>query len=128
MEGRLLWSVGRGRDALVWLQRGHDVDPLHNGENWSLALNLAAEGHAADSQALLAKMETQWPHQMSTRDARFRTSLVTGATGDVLAKLADPAARPIFMDQQSIDACSAALKAGASKDPEAKAAAIEMVK
>jgi hypothetical protein len=61
MVGRLLWSVGRGSDALVWFQRGHDVDPLHNGENWSLALNLAAEGHARDSQALLAKMETQWP-------------------------------------------------------------------
>ena len=79
MEGRLLWSVGRGRDALAWFQRAHDLNPLHNGENWSLALNLAEEGHKAESRALVAQMQVQWPGQLSTRDARFWTSIVNGA-------------------------------------------------
>ena len=32
MEGRLLWAVGRGKDALAWLKRAHELNPLHNGE------------------------------------------------------------------------------------------------
>jgi DNA-binding winged helix-turn-helix (wHTH) protein/TolB-like protein len=128
MEGRLLWNVGRGRDALAWFQRAHDLDPLHNGENWSLALNLAEEGHKADSRDLVAQMQVQWPGQLSTRDARFWTSVVNGATDETLAQLADPAARPLFMDQTSADAWSAALKAIPSKDPLTKSAAIKQIK
>ena len=128
MKGRLLWDVGRGRDALVWFQRAHDLDPLHNGENWSLALSLAEEGHAGESRNLVSQMQVQWPGQMSTRDARFWTSVVTGATGDTLAQIADPTTRPVLMDQQSADAWSAALRAIASHDPAARIAAIKQVK
>lgn len=128
MEGRLIWAVGRGRDALGWFQRAHDLDPLHNGETWSLALNLAAENRMAESRALAAQMQAQWPGQTSTKDARFWTSFLAGATDDALAQLADPAARPVSMDQKSVDAWTMALKAGASNDSAAKAAAIKQVK
>jgi hypothetical protein len=128
LEGRLLWNVGRGRDALVWFQRAHGLGPLHNSENFSLALNLAAEGHAAESRTLVSQMQVQWPGQMSSRDARFWTGVVTGTTDDVLTQLADPATRPILMDQQSADSWSAALKAISSKDPIAMAAAVKQVK
>jgi DNA-binding winged helix-turn-helix (wHTH) protein/TolB-like protein/tetratricopeptide (TPR) repeat protein len=128
MEGRLLWNVGRGRDALAWFQRAHDLDLLHNGASWSLALSLAEEGHKAESRDLVAQMQVQWPGQMSTRDARFWTSIVDGATDDAFARLADPAARPLFIDQTSADAWSTALKAMSSADPLAKAAAVKQIK
>ena len=128
MEGRLLWSVGRGRDALAWFQRAHDLDPLHNRGTGSLTLNLAEEGHKAESRALVAQMQVQWPGQLSTRDARFWTSVVNGATDDALAQLADPAARPLFIDQTSADAWSTALKAMTSKDPLARATALKQVR
>ena len=82
MEGRLLWVAGRGHDALPWLWRAHELNPLHNGETWSLAIILASEGHPGDSRALVAQMQTQWPDQRSTRDARFWTSVISGATDD----------------------------------------------
>jgi tetratricopeptide (TPR) repeat protein len=128
MEGRLLWAVGRGREALAWFQRAHDLDPLHNGNNWSLALNQADEGHKADSRNLLAQMLVQWPGQWSTRDARFWTSFVNGANDEAVAQLADPASRPLFWDQTAADTWTAALKAMSSKNPVAKAAAVKQVK
>jgi DNA-binding winged helix-turn-helix (wHTH) protein/TolB-like protein/tetratricopeptide (TPR) repeat protein len=128
MEGRLLWAVGRGREALAWFQRAHDLDPLHNGANWSLALNLAEEGHKGESRDLLAQMRVQWPGQQSTRDARFWTSFVNGANDDAVAQLADPTTRPLFWDQTAADVWSAALKAMSSKDPVAMAAAVKQVK
>jgi len=120
--------VGRGHAALTWLRQAHEINPLHNGESWSLALCLATEGRAAESRDLVARMKEDWPDQMSTKDARFWTGVVAGATDDVLAQLADPARRPQFMDQKSADAWSAALKAIASHDPAAKAAAVTQIK
>jgi DNA-binding winged helix-turn-helix (wHTH) protein/TolB-like protein len=128
MEGRLLWAVGRGRDALAWLRRAHDLNPLFNGETWSLALNLAEEGHKAESRALVTQMQVQWPGHGSTRDAQLWTSIVNGRTEDALALLADPATRQLHMDQQSADAWTMALKAISSKDPAAKVAAIRRIK
>jgi TolB-like protein len=130
MEGRLLWVVGRGHDALPWFYRAHDLNPLHNGETWSLAVILASEGHPADSRALVAKMQTQWPDQRSTRDALFWTSVVSGATDDTLALLADPAALAACAfqtNQRSNDAWRAALKASASKDAAARVDAVKTV-
>ena len=128
MEGRLLWNVGRGREALDWFQRAHDLGALHNSVNFSLAMNLAEEGHIAQSRALVSQMQVQWPGQMSTRDAQFWTSLSAGKSDDILVLLADPGLRPMLMDQQTADAWSAALKAISSKDAAAKAAAIQKVK
>jgi hypothetical protein len=128
MEGRLLWVVGRGRDALAWLERAHDLDPLHNSENWSLALNLASEGHPSESQALVAQMEAQWPEHGATKDARFWTSIVAGATENTLALLADPVARPSGMDEISVEAWRAALKAAPTKNRAAKAHAAKAVR
>jgi DNA-binding winged helix-turn-helix (wHTH) protein/TolB-like protein len=128
MEGRLLWAVGRGRDALAWFLRAHDLDPLHNGNNWSFALSMAEEGHKAESQNLVAQMRVQWPGQLSTRDALFWTSIVNGAKDDVLAQLADPASRPLYWDETAVDVWIAALKAVSSKDPVAMAAAVKQVK
>ena len=127
MEGRLLWAVGRGRDALVWLRHAHEINPLFTGASWSLALNLASEDRPAESRAVVAQMALQWPDHISTKNARFWTNVVTGATDDALAQLADPAARPFGMDQKAVDAWSAALKAGASKETAAKASAIRAV-
>jgi tetratricopeptide (TPR) repeat protein len=130
MEGRLLWVVGRGADALPWFWRAHELNPLHNGETWSLAVILASEGHLADSRALVAQMQTQWPDQRSTRDARFWTSVVSGATDDTLALLASPAALAACAcqrNERSADAWRAALKASASKDAAARVDAVKMV-
>jgi hypothetical protein len=124
MEGNLLGAVGRGRDALVWFRRAHDINPLYANGNGLLAFNLALEGHLTESRALLAHMALQWPDH--TPDWRFRTNLVAGATDDALAQLADPAARPPG-DQKSIDAWSAALKASASKDTAVKTGAVKAV-
>jgi DNA-binding winged helix-turn-helix (wHTH) protein/TolB-like protein/tetratricopeptide (TPR) repeat protein len=128
MEGRLLWVVGRGREALEWLKRAHDLDPLHNSENWSLALDLASEGHPSESRALVAQMEAQWPEHAATKDARFWTSIVAGATEDTLALLADPVARPPGMDETSVDAWRAALKAASTKSRTAKIHAAKTVR
>jgi DNA-binding winged helix-turn-helix (wHTH) protein/TolB-like protein len=127
MEGRLLWVVGRAREALPWLQRAHDVYPLHNGEAWSLAVSLAAQGRAGDSRALVAQMRKHWPDQNSTKDARFMTSILLGATDETLAQLADPASYPAGMDQKAADAWIVALKALSGKDAKAKAQAAKAV-
>ena len=127
MEGRLLWAVGRGRDALVWLRRAHEINPLFNGATWSLALNLASEGRPAESRVVVAQMALQWPDHVSTKSAHFWTNFVTGATDDALAQLADPAARQPGLDQKAADAWSAALKAGASNETVAKAGAVKAV-
>jgi DNA-binding winged helix-turn-helix (wHTH) protein/TolB-like protein len=128
MEGRLLWVVGRGREALAWFERAHDLDPLHNGGNWSFALDLASEGRSSDSRALLARMEAEWPEHVATKDARFWTSVVAGATEKTLALLADPAARPSGMDETSVDAWRSALKAASRRDRAAKAHAAMIVR
>ncbi|HWY64645.1 MAG TPA: winged helix-turn-helix domain-containing protein [Rhizomicrobium sp.] len=130
MEGRLLWVAGRGHDALPWLWRAHELNPLHNGETWSLAIILASEGHPGDSRALVAQMQTQWPDQRSTRDARFWTSVISGATDDTLAMLANPAALSACAcqtNQRSDDAWRAALMASSSKDAAARVDAVKMV-
>ncbi len=127
MEGRLVWTVGRGKEAFAWLKRAHELNPLHNGETWSLALNLAAEGHPAESREVVAQMVLQWPDQVSTKDARFWTNVLTGATDDALAQLADPAVCACGMDQKAIDAWSATLKASGLKEPAAKAGAVKAV-
>jgi DNA-binding winged helix-turn-helix (wHTH) protein/TolB-like protein len=116
MEGRLLWAVGRGHDALPWFERAHRLNPLFNGESWSLAAILASEGHPSDSRALVTRMQAQWPDHQSTRDARFWTSVIAGTSEDVLALLADPSSLPPEMDQRSVDAWRAALKAAPSKE------------
>ena len=127
LEGQLLWTVGRGRDALVWLSRANDINPPFFGTNWSLALNLASEGQLARSHAVVAQMALQWPDNPITQNARFWTNVVAGATDDALAQLADPAARPSGMDQKAIDAWSAALKVIASKETAAKTGAVKAV-
>jgi hypothetical protein len=127
LEGRLLSFVGRGRDALAWFRRAHDIDPLRVGDTRTLALGLASDGRVAESQLLVAQMEIQWPDLRLTRDARFWIGVIAGATNEVLTQLNDPAARPRDMDQVSVDAWRGALKAIASKDTKARAGAIKKV-
>ena len=90
-------------------------------------MNLASEGRPAESRAVVAQMVLQWPDQVSTKDARFWTNVVTGATDDALAQLADPAACSCGMDQKAIDAWSATLKVSGSKEPAAKTGAVKAV-
>jgi DNA-binding winged helix-turn-helix (wHTH) protein/TolB-like protein len=127
LEGRLLWLVGRGRDALPWFRRAHDIDPLRVGDIRTLALSLASDSRVAESRAFVAQMELQWPALRPTRDARFWTGVIAGATNDVLTQLNDPAARPRDMDQVSVDAWRGALMAIASKDAKVRADAIKKV-
>lgn len=127
MEGRLLWGAGRGHDALPWFRRAHAVDPLRVGDSRTLALGLASEGRLAESRAVIARMEVQWPDHILTQDARFWIDVIAGSTNDVLAQLMDPAARPIQLDQTSADAWRAALEATASHDATAKAGAVKKV-
>ena len=128
MEGRLLAAVGRGREALGFLSRAHELDPLHNGASWSLAFALAEHGRMEQAHALVSQMQKQWPDQVSTRDARFWVSLADGATDELLAQLADPTARPVSMDQQNADLWTAGLKARATPDPATKADAIRQIR
>ena len=44
MKGRLLWSVGRNRDALPWFKRAYNIDPLHNDNTFTYAVSLASGG------------------------------------------------------------------------------------
>ena len=127
LEGRLLWFVGRGRDALPWLRRAHAVDPLRVGDSRTLALGLASEGRLAESRAVVAQMEVQWPDHSMTKVARFWTGVIAGATNDVLTQVTDPATRPTELNQTSVDAWFAALKASASNDAAARTAAVKEV-
>jgi DNA-binding winged helix-turn-helix (wHTH) protein/TolB-like protein/tetratricopeptide (TPR) repeat protein len=125
LEGNLLWAVGRGRDALDWFRRAHDINPLYYNTTRLIALNLASQGRLTESRAVIAQLALQWPDRVSF--TRFWTNVVTGATDDTLAQLADPAARPSGMNQKAIDAWNATLKVSAVKEPAAKAGAVKVV-
>ncbi len=127
LEGRLLWLVGRGRDALPWFRRAHAIDPLRSGDSRTLALGLVSQGRLAESQAIVAQMDVQWPDHPQTRDANFWIHVIAGTTGDALTQLADPAVRPKESNQTSIDAWRAALKAIASNDATARTDAVKEV-
>jgi tetratricopeptide (TPR) repeat protein len=127
-EGRLQWLVGRGQAALGWLQRAHDINPLHNGGNWSLAQSLAAEGHADAARALVAQMQTQWPGDLSTKLARFMAPVILGETDQPLVLLADPATRPPNLDQRGLNAWRATLKAIGARGGQSRLQAASMVK
>jgi DNA-binding winged helix-turn-helix (wHTH) protein/TolB-like protein len=127
LQGHLLWNVGRGRDALVWFRRAHDISPPFIGAYWSLALNLASEGRLAENQAVVAQMALQWPDNPAISGARVWTNVVSGATDDALTQLADLASRPSGMDRKAIEALSAVLKNGAAKEKAAKTNAAKAV-
>jgi tetratricopeptide (TPR) repeat protein len=126
MEGRLLWSVGRNHDALPWFKRAYNTDPLHNDNTFTYAASLASEGYPDKSRTLVAQMEARWPDQVATRNARFWTSVISGATDDTLAIVANPAKWPLGMNKKSAEAWQMALVAGASKDS-ARSRAIETI-
>jgi DNA-binding winged helix-turn-helix (wHTH) protein/TolB-like protein len=127
LEGRLLWLVGRGRDALPWFRRAHAVDSLRSGDSRTLALGLVSQGRLAEGQAVVAQMDVQWPDHPQTRDAHFWIHVIAGTTDDALTQLADPAVRPKESNQTSIDAWRAALKASALNDAPARSDAIKEV-
>ncbi len=127
LEGRLLWLVGRGRDALPWIQRAHSIDRLRVGDSRSLALILASQGRPAESQAVVSQMEVQWPDHHQTRDARFWTHVITGTMDDALIEAGNPVARPNESNQTSIDAWRAGLAASASNDATARTNAVKKV-
>jgi tetratricopeptide (TPR) repeat protein len=124
-EARLLWAVGRGHDALFWFARAHKVDPLHNDDNFTYAASLTSEGHLAESQKLIQQMDARWPDNVKTRDAHFWTSVLSGATGETLAILADAERWPLGMNQKSALVWHAALIAQTSKDEGVRAHAIK---
>jgi len=126
-EGRLQWFVGRGQAALGWLQRAHDINPLHNGASWSLALSLAAEGHGDAARGLAAQMQTQWPGDISTKLARFMVPVILGETDQPLALLADPATCPPNLDQRGRAAWEATLRAVAAKSESSRVRARSIV-
>lgn len=128
MKGRLLWSVGRNRDALPWFKRAYNLDPLHNDGTFTYAVSLASGGQMEASQKLVEKMDAQWPEHIKTRDAHFWTSVISGAADDTLAVLADAAKWPLGMNQKSADVWRAALAAHASKDASARVRAIRAIK
>jgi DNA-binding winged helix-turn-helix (wHTH) protein/TolB-like protein len=127
MEGRLLWSVGRGHDALRWFKDAYNTDPLHNNNSFAYAASLASEGYLDESRKLVAEMEARWPEQVGTKNARFWTSVISGATDDTQALLANPEKWPLGMNQRSAEAWHLALTAYASKDGSARTRAIEAI-
>jgi hypothetical protein len=128
MEARLLWSVGRGRDAMPWFKRAYAIDSLHNDNAFTYAASLASEAYTDDSQKVLQRMEAQWPEHIKTREARFWTSVISGATGDTLDILANGARWPLGMNQKNADVWRLALTAQTSKDGSARARAIKAIK
>ena len=128
MEARLLWSVGRSHDAMSWFRRAYNVDPLHNDNVFTYAVSLAAEGHPAESQNFLELMRTKWPESHKTTDAEFWSSMLSGATGQVLDMIADARKWPIGMNQASADVWRQALTAYRSHDEAARTRAIRAIK
>ncbi|HWU55274.1 MAG TPA: winged helix-turn-helix domain-containing protein [Rhizomicrobium sp.] len=128
MEARLLWSVGRNHDALAWFKRAYNIDPLHNDNVFTYTVSLAAEGHPADSQTLLELMRTKWPDSTKTRDAHFWSSMLSGATGEVLVMVADPKQWPMGMNRKSAEVWRLALTASRSNDSTARLRAIGAIK
>ncbi len=127
MEGRLLWAVGRARDATEWLQRAHNIEPFHNGATWSLALNLASQGWSAESHKLRTQMSLQWPEHYATRDVQFWTRLVAGDTEPMLALLDDQTNWPSDVDEGSVKVWRAAFGALDGRHPRAKPEAVQLV-
>jgi DNA-binding winged helix-turn-helix (wHTH) protein/TolB-like protein len=127
MEARLLWSVGRGHDALPWFDRAYNLNPLHADNAFTYAASLASEGKAGEGQRVLKQMDAQLPDHSKTRDAHFWASLLSGATGETLAIVADPVRWPLGMNQKSAGVWRAALTAQASKDQATRAHAIRTI-
>jgi hypothetical protein len=128
MEGRLAAAVGRNQDSLFWMKRAHNIDPLHNGNNFEYVVTLLAEGHPTDSQRLLAEMDAAWPQHVGTRNAHFWASLISGKTDETLAILMDSARWPAGMNQKSAEVCRAALEAHDSEASAARVKAIASIK
>jgi DNA-binding winged helix-turn-helix (wHTH) protein/TolB-like protein len=126
MEGRLLWSVGRSKAALRWFKQAHNADPLHIGNNFYYATSLASEGYTADSRKLLESMNAQWPDNI--KDARFWASVLSGATDDTEALLADATKWPVGMNEKSAEAWRSALAARGAKDNSMRREAIKAIK
>lgn len=125
-EGRLLWSVGRGHDALPWFRRAFNVAPLHYDNIFSYAVSQAAEGHPAESQKLQDLLWTKWPDSGRARDAQFWSALLSGDTAKVLAMITDPKQWPMGMNRKSAEVWRLALTA--SNDNSARLRAIGAIK
>jgi hypothetical protein len=76
----------------------------------------------------MQRMEAQWPGHIKTRDARFWTSVISGATGDTLDILTDGARWPLGMNRRNAEVWHAALIAHASNDGSARVRAIKAIK
>jgi DNA-binding winged helix-turn-helix (wHTH) protein/TolB-like protein/tetratricopeptide (TPR) repeat protein len=127
-EARLLWSVGRSHDALPWFKRAYNTDPLHNDNVFTYAVSLAAEGRPADSQNFQELMRVKWPDSTKTRDAHFWSSMLSGATGQVLDIIADQNQWPMGMNLKSAEAWRLALTAYRSNDGYARLRATRAIK
>jgi DNA-binding winged helix-turn-helix (wHTH) protein/TolB-like protein/tetratricopeptide (TPR) repeat protein len=104
MEGRLLSSVGRNRDAIFWFRRGHNMDPLHANNTFTYAVTLMLLGSREESEKLLDQMDAQWPQHIATRNAHFWASLLSGAQDKTLAILDDASRWPVGMNQKAAEA------------------------
>lgn len=104
MEGRLLSQVGRNEDALFWLRRGHNIDPLHANNTFPYAVSLLSQGAPAESKKLLDEMDAQWPDHIATRNAHFWTSILSGKHDKTLAILKDASKWPVGMNQRAAEA------------------------
>ncbi len=127
MEGHLRSAVGRHKDALFWLKRAYNIDPLHNNNNFAYAVMLLSEGHPTESQKLLAEMDANWPQHIGTKNAHFWTSVISGKTDETLAILADSSRWPVGMNQKSAGVWRMALRAHDSKESGPRAQAIEAI-
>lgn len=125
-EGRLLWAVGRGHDALPWFRRAYNVDPLHFDNIFNYSVSHAAEGHPAESQKLLDVLRTKWPDSIRAKDTQFWGALLSGETALVLAAIADPSQWPMGMNRNSAEVWRLALTAG--NDSSARLRAIAAIK
>lgn len=124
-EARLLWSVGRGHDAMAWFKRAYNVDPLHNDNVFTYAVSLASEGHPVQSQKFLEVMRTKWPDSSKTIDAYLWSAMLSGETGQVLTMIANPKQWPMGMNRKSAEAWRQALTA--SNDNSARLRAIRTI-
>jgi tetratricopeptide (TPR) repeat protein len=107
-----LLRVGRTGEAISYLQRSANLDPLNPSKSLALIWTLAFSGQFDDAEALIAKEERLWPGNVMIWDTAFTVEAEAGDPAKALALLDDPQ-RPGVRDPQDVGVWRALIRARA---------------